>query len=396
MSKPAKISDCIKKCNLFPVEEGMKKREGRVYASEDDYQKSFNDIKNFSKSITPKEKKDVDTIIFHDENEDGVISAYIYWKYLEEQGKGDNVNFIGGKPYSGQGYNKRLNRNKNKILGKNVVILDIAFGKETLDFIAHDAKSVLIIDDHDRNVGNNSLKRFGKRAFIGTGHATCAYVWKFLYPTKNVPLYVQYVDDNDRKLMMNHLAYANLIRTYQNYKIIHNPYLGRKNTVDAFKKIDVMLGDVDKDYMLLAGSFYDEIANNIKDQIAINARPTDFLGFKVTTLNFGDPALSKMIGRQMMTNAEKSGWKVDFAILWSWEYTSNSYRIMLSEKHEGKPNYDLPSMARSIAKVNGSKKGGGGAMFTGNCYFERINGQDIWDLFDNKNAQKYLKYYKKN
>ena len=51
------------------------------------YQKSFNDIIEFSKKISAIQKKSINCIIFHTENSDGVMSANIALKYLLEQKK---------------------------------------------------------------------------------------------------------------------------------------------------------------------------------------------------------------------------------------------------------------------------------------------------------------------
>ena len=47
------------------------------------YENSFDDIISFSKKFTKKDLTDIDTIIFHDENNDGFFSASIAYNYLK-------------------------------------------------------------------------------------------------------------------------------------------------------------------------------------------------------------------------------------------------------------------------------------------------------------------------
>ena len=93
------------------------------------------------------------------------------------------------------------------------------------------------------------------------------------------------------------------------------------------------------------------MVNNIKDQVARNARFAYFQGHPVYVLNYNDPVLYKMVARQMITNAENNNQNIDFAVLWGYEYTSGSYKVFLSEKHtRGKPRFNLPQIAEHLVK----------------------------------------------
>ena len=65
----------------------------------EEYQKSFDSIIDFSKGFTAAKKKGINCILFHTENSDGVMSAYIGVKYLLENNK-KNINLIPAKPWS--------------------------------------------------------------------------------------------------------------------------------------------------------------------------------------------------------------------------------------------------------------------------------------------------------
>jgi len=98
----------------------------------------------------------------------------------------------------------------------------------------------------------------------------------------------------------------------------------------------------------MIGHYYEELANNIKDQVARNARKATFQGHPVYVLNYNDPVLYKMVARQMLTNAQKRGDHIDFAVLWGFEYTNNCYKVYLCEFHHGKPKYNLPQIAKTL------------------------------------------------
>ena len=94
-----------------------------------------------------------------------------------------------------------------------------------------------------------------------------------------------------------------------------------------------------------------------------------------------------MVARQMISNSQKKGDYIHFAVLWGYEYTNNCYKVYLCEHHSGKPKYNLPKIAKSLGNIGKEKKGGGGANFVGNFYWPRNKDKDIWDLF----SKNYIK-----
>lgn len=387
-----KVSDCIVKCKLFN-NTNNKKTYKSIYETEEDYQNSFDDIISFSKSIPEKNKKSINSIIFNDGNEDGLYSAYIVWLYLNniklnstpKNNLNNNILFVPAKPASSQNkLNYRLPKMESSIKGKNVIILDISYSRPNIEYISKLANNVIIIDDHP--LGKKNTEGYTNvQAFVGDDkHSACPYTWKFFNPKLDVPEFVMHIDNNDRKLGLPFLKYADYVRTYTSFMVTHSPYLSGFKSNKDFKKLHNMIGSIHKDYMYLVGRYYFEVSNNIKDQVARNARKVTFQGHPVYVLNYNDPVLYKMVGRQMITNAEKAGDEIHFAVLWGYEYTSSCYKIHLSEKHAGNPKYNLPEMAQKLGRIGGHPKGGRGSKFIGNFYWPHNNKYDIWDLFDKK------------
>jgi oligoribonuclease NrnB/cAMP/cGMP phosphodiesterase (DHH superfamily) len=101
----------------------------------EEYEKSFDDILEFSKKIsTLLKKKDINCIIFHTENSDGIMSANIALKFLLENKKTD-IHLIPAKPSSGSGkLNYRITQHEESIKNKNILILDLQYNQEMLDY----------------------------------------------------------------------------------------------------------------------------------------------------------------------------------------------------------------------------------------------------------------------
>jgi hypothetical protein len=402
------ISMCLKDCRLFE-NKGVKVKDidQIAYKNEMEYQNSFkkSPISDFEKSIPEKDKKEISICIYNSNNSDGLFSAWCFYKFLEEHKLiSDEIEFIPLSAASGNRVDYRIQKFEQKLRDKCVIILDISYSDSNLEYIASVAKKLYIIDDHKRkNNSSNSLNGIaGLKGnwFIGDDkHSACAYTWHFFFPKVNVPIVIQYMDDNDRKLSLPYIYHHRAFISYINYRIVHSPYMKKFTSCVAFKEFDNMVKDVDKNFMLMVGHYYDELVNNIKEQVARNARLDYFQGHPVYVLNYNDPVLYKMVARQMITNAEKRGDRIDFAVLWGWEYTSNAYKVFISEKHGPPPKFNLPELAKKLGHEGGHRLAGFGSKWVGNFYWPRDKSHDIWDLFDKQkekgNGKNYGSYNKK-
>lgn len=384
-------SKCLEKCELpFPDKRDITP----VYKNDKEYQSSFKEVKKFSKLIKLKHKKEINCIIFNKLNADGIVSAYIVIRYLKKvlkrDLKEDDINLVSVGPSSGTDVDRNLKYNEKKIKGKNVIVLDLAYNVNSLNYLKQISKTLIVVDDHPitKNLIKNS-KLNKKEYYIGDDkHSACAYTWKLFYPKKKVIPFVQLIDSDDRKLFLKHLGNTLPFRTYLNYRIIHNPYL-KWHVIESFNKLDDMVKDTNINLLKFIGHYYDEVLNNIKEQIAKNAVFGYFEGHPVYILCFNDPALYKMVLRQMVSNAKKANKKIDFAVTWGWEHSRGEYNVQLSEDHGlPLPGNKLPEIARKLGKIGGTRDGGGGSGHVGHFYWPKGNGKDIWDLFGK--SAKYL------
>ena len=377
-----KLSNCIKNCNLFSDLDSDKKHKNGFFKSEIEYQDSFSNILSFSKKITTKQKNDIDVVMFHANNEDGLMSAYYIFKHFEDK---KNLVFIPTKPSSSNTMlNYRLKKYDHLIKNKNIIIVDLSFGKANFDYLSELCKSIIIIDDHPRR--NNVLNKYKNiDYFIGDDkHCASVYTFKFFNPKKDIPLDLIYIDNNDRKLQLpfiNSILYR-YITVYNNFNVIHSPYLDIKFTCnDDFKKLEELLFSVSFDYKCLVGKLYDEVCNNIKMQVAQNSVKKMFCGHSVYILNYNDPVLYKMVSREMFTLAEKKGDNIQFVVLYGWEFTSNCYKIFVSEKHTGRPPRHTQILNNILNKYGKfTTKSGKVTQYVLNFYYPHDKNHDIWDL----------------
>jgi len=172
------------------------------------------------------------------------------------------------------------------------------------------------------------------------------------------------------KFIKNRLAFK--IRTALKIKFTKN---------NDFKKLDELLFDVSFNYKCIVGKLYDEVCNNIKLQVAQNAVKKNFCGHNVYILNYNDPVIYKMVSREMFTFAEYKGDNIDFVVLYGYEFTSNAYKILVSEKHTGKEPRHTQALHNILNKYGKfHPKGVKVAKYILNFYYPHNKDHDIWEL----------------
>ena len=341
---------------------------------ENEYDESFDDILSFRKLFTKTQIDNIDTIIYHDENNDGIFSGAIVYNYLKEQNKNKTINIMPSKPGKFFPQEQYLN-------GKNVIILDINFTDVVLQNILRFSNSLIVIDDHSTTLSN-------KYIFNGNNHGACAYTWKFFYPKKAVPKIVQYIDSSDAKLFLKHLPkyYSKFITDYIGFRYSHNKSKTiqmKKRDGRLFEEISNILTEELPNSWIMIGFYYDEVIDNLKEQIAINAVKINFQGYSVGILNFNSPSLTHIVCRQIISNFKQKGIHIDFALCWGYEHINNLYKIQIIDDHV-QTKINMGDMARKLGIIGGTIKGGGGHPHIGNFYWKHDKNHDIWDLFTKK------------
>jgi hypothetical protein len=350
----------------------LKKNNSNQSKKHDNYESSFDDINSFRKLFTKSEIDNIDIIIYHDENNDGMFSAAIAYNYLIENNSNKKIELIGEKPGK---FNFR-----NKISGKNILILDLSLKIEYLNEIIKLAKHFIVIDDHSKTLLNN------KNIFNGNNHSACGYTWKFFYPKKEIPNTILYIDSSDGKLFLSFIppSFSTLFAQSTGIRFTHGKskqLILKKQNGEFFIELWNLINNDTKLCLFIAiGYYYHQFSENLKEQIAINAIPAKFQGYNVGLLNFNSPLLTKPVARQIITNFRNRGQNIDFAVCWGYEHINNSYRIQLIDDHK-QTRIRMDEIAKKLGQIGGNPKGGGGHAHVSNFYWPRNSKYDIWDLF---------------
>ena len=133
------------------------------------------------------------------------------------------------------------------------------YNKENLEYFKSIAKEVIVIDDHSigkKTNNNKSNKKY--HHFIGDEkHAATGYTWKFFYPKEDAPIFVQIIDNDDRKLQLPFLTQSRKLSSFYNYRIFHNPYLKlRFDKLEDFKHLSVIVENDMSNIMDIIGYYY--------------------------------------------------------------------------------------------------------------------------------------------
>ena len=356
------------------------------FKSIEEYQNDFNDIISFRKGLTKKDVEELNMIVYHDENNDGIFSASIAYNFLKTEGiNKNNISLLGLKPNKG---NKVFVKDPDQYKGKNVLILDLDYSGEYLQVLSRYCNSILIIDDHDKTDQRNSdkIKLFKNRANI---HGTVAYVWKFFYPKLDVPITIQLIDDSDMKLFLPFIprGFSNNFTQAIGHRYVHNKnpdFIAKKRSGKLFEELWEFISEKSINFLIFAGYYYQEVIESLKNQIAINAKPANFQGYDVAVLNFNAPNLKKQVARQIMSNYRAMGSPIKFCVLWGYEYTNNCYDVTIMDDHRPSSTINLKEIAEELGRIGGTAKGGGGHQHEAHFYWPRNDKMDIWDLFSQK------------
>jgi hypothetical protein len=378
-----KLGNCMKKYKIM----NPKLQSNYTYNSKEEYDKSFKDEKilEFSKKIKDSDKKSINYVIYNNGNADGLFCAYVAWRYLYLDNSIDFIRFDPKPPPREGGIDKRIKT--EDISGKNVLIVDISYNKETINEITKHAKSIILIDDHIATKVSDTSKKFEQ--FVGKVHGACAYTWKFFYPNEEIPEVIQTIDIQDRPLTLSYIPFPQLIKSSIDFRFVHNKTSGfHKQKFDFKNGMFPQLHDIvvmnDVNFYIAIGKYFEEVTENIKEQIAQNAQLATFQGHPVAVLNHIDPVMVKKIRRQIFTNFKEKGVKIDFVVMWSFQYSNGYYNIQMGEYEDGPnpPQFDIPGMVNKLKKISGLS--GGGSQYIGNFYWPRNKKMDIWDLFEKK------------
>lgn len=145
---------------------------------------------------------DIDILVYHADCIDGfgcVIAAEYYLKVTKSP---KHILYVPGK------YDCELDVDVN---GKNVAFCDFSYKKDKMDEIMRKAKNILILDHHKTAV--QQLEHVDESMKVLDMNHSGAYItWAYFNGTNNVPLLIQYIQDND--IWKKAMIYTEEIHSY--------------------------------------------------------------------------------------------------------------------------------------------------------------------------------------
>ena len=341
------------------------KQNWSKYKTEEEYEESLKGSVDFSKKFTGKQKKDIDVIIYNKGNADGVMSGYIAWNFITDGGTNDkDVKILYSNPDFRQGgisYN--ITRFENYLRNKNVIIVDLSFNKETIEYVKNITNFFINIDNHSNDeiaeLPYVHITKSYKRT--DDSHAACAGVWKFFHPKEKVPYVFQSVDSTDAKLYLSYLPDPAPISTALGVKFVKNQTKTeyKQNPEKMFMDINTFLSCGNQvqalNFLEVLGQVMERYAENMKAEIAPKAFPGIFKfkdkRYKVYVLNYAQPGLQKRVAKNVASRHPDA----DFSVLWFYNHSERVFDFTLSTDHNPNRQY-----AADLVKIAKSYTGGGG------------------------------------
>lgn len=314
-------------------------------------------------------------IIFHRGCIDG-FSGFFVAKY---SGKLTNDVII----YPDVPFSKRVPPN---IDGKDVLIIDVAYGKEILEGVIKYAKSVVFIDHH---VSIKDDVKYLFQKYKDKKNFTIVYdnemsggtlAWKFFQPRQKIPLFLKYIEDQDtgRWLYPNTKPFIYALKTFYHLSVEGkslNKWFRLLNKNEVQKMIDI--GETIK-------KFSDHLIGVELPKHSIQRFPSkkiyDMSKEKGSDI-FKPDVFYKVVVYNGSKNTELANMALDkydchFVIMWSLNLEKKQYVLSLRSRE-----VDVGSISKLF--------GGGGHKLAASFSFS-MNDYRIEEMFEGKSISRKL------
>ncbi|AYV81602.1 MAG: DHH family phosphohydrolase [Harvfovirus sp.] len=262
-----------------------------------------NDLKFDHLELSPK---DIDTVIDHGGCTDGFGARFaaMYWFKLHLPAK--IVNYYPGSFYS----------DPPDVKGQNVLFCDFAYKNPTMKKMIDGANKLIILDHHVS--AKEDLGDIAERnKLFHMGFSGAFITWCYFHGKANVPLLIEYIQDNDLKT--NRLPLVREFAAYSN---------NMKHEYSTFERLlddDVFMKELKtKGPILLAN-------NNVIIQKTIaraKVRVTKIKGVEYKVGYVNSSTLIPEIGDELINNLD-----IDFSAVYTIDDVSDSTIFSLRSKH---------------------------------------------------------------
>jgi len=246
--------------------------------------------------------KKADMIIYHANCTDGFGAAWAAWKLLGDGATYHPVHHKEPPP---------------SVLGRNVVLVDFCYSRDTMLLLESEAQSILVLDHHKSSQADMAGLPF---SHFDMNHSGAALSWMFFHPNKPTPQLIQLIEDRDLwnwKLPLSKefsAAFGDTPHTFQNFDAFLNPEVITEAQV--------------------RGSYILDYNQKVVERLCKRATVHRISGLTVAVVN--SPILGSEIGSVL---AEEH----DFSIVWWWDHRTKQVRASLRSRPDGA---DVSEIAR--------------------------------------------------
>lgn len=267
-------------------------------------------------------------VIFHGNCSDGFGAAYSAWKLLGDRAEYFSANFFDPPP---------------DVKGKNVIILDFSYNKETIKKMIAESNSLLILDHHKTAAAELSDIDC---AHFDMNHSGAMLSWKFFHPGKEAPRLIKFIEDRD--LWRWEIPYSKeFSAAFDMVKF-------------DFEEFDKFLDDSEVDDAIERGSYILAYSKTVISKIAKGAVERKLEGKSVLVVNSSH--WMSEIGNALAI-------KCDLAVVWYYDHRHKQIKVSLRAHHE---DIDVSVIAQRFG-------GGGHKLASG---FSLPEGSSIESIFD--------------
>jgi oligoribonuclease NrnB/cAMP/cGMP phosphodiesterase (DHH superfamily) len=280
----------------------------------------------------------VDFVIYHGNCTDGFGAAWSAWKKLGNKAEYFAAHHDQGPP---------------SVKGKNVAILDFSYSKEDTEKILKEANSLIILDHHKTN--QETLKD-AEYAIFDMNRSGAVMAWNFFHPEKEVPLFIQYIQDRDlwRWSLPNSKEFSSAF-----YEV---PF--------SFDEYDKFLKSGAVDRAILYGSYILKYVDNQVNSLSKSAIDRKLLGYKCKVIN--SSVYRSELGNKLASDCDGIG------IVWSFNHKKMTVHISFRSNDA---RHDVAEVCQ-VLKSRGfsyNENAGGHAQAAGFILSPKYSIEDIFD-----------------
>ncbi len=211
-------------------------------------------------------------ILYHKGCPDGFGAAWVAWKKF-----GTRAEYIAIDP-------KTLP--KEKLENSTIFVLDNSFPREVQEMLQKNNKRVVVIDHHESS--EDEIRSFPQNVF-DMKHSGAVLTWKYVYPKKQIPLMLKYIEDRD--LWKFNLSYSEEISSFlESYDFDFKKwsFVARKIENTKTRKEAIMIGS----YLL-------RYKNEVIKRLMEKAYKVAFGGYETFAVNSSEGRFTSELGHRL-------------------------------------------------------------------------------------------------